>query len=124
MVRGQEEAAMAGGAQPQRIPPPVHSVYGDGVRVCDGQQPRRLGLPEASFNPAANGAPHSVLRWDRVNQRVYQAREFGPGNVPLRDIDFTNPTFPNGTMRPAHPGPPHQHWWHLVVPNKPVAGYW
>ena len=44
--------------------------------------------------------------------------------VPVRDIDFTNPTYPNGTMRPGHPGPPHQHRWHPVDPNHPAAGWW
>jgi hypothetical protein len=111
-------------AQGQQQQQRVHSVYADGTRVYEGQQPPRLGSPTSSFDPAANGAPHSVLRWDWVNNRVYQAREFGQGNVPLRDIDFTNPTFPNGTMRPGHPGPPHQHPWQPVDPNNPAAGYW
>jgi hypothetical protein len=41
----------------------------------------------------------------------------------VRDIDFTNPTYPNGTMRPGHPGPPHQHPWRPVNPNNLGAGY-
>ncbi len=102
----------------------VHAVYADGRRVYDGQQPRRLGPPATSFDPAAGGSPNSVLRWDRVNKRVYQVREFSQGNLPVRDIDFTNPTFPNGTMRPGHPGPPHQYAWHPVAANNPAAGYW
>jgi hypothetical protein len=77
-----------------------------------------------SYDPVANGVPHTVLRWDWVNKRVYQGREFGHANVPIRDIDFTNPAFPNGIMRPGHPGPPHQHAWRLVQPNNPTAGYW
>jgi hypothetical protein len=59
-----------------------------------------------------------------MNHRLYQAREYGLGDTPLRDIDFTNPTFPNGVMRPGHPGPPHQHAWRPVDPNNPAAGYW
>jgi hypothetical protein len=102
----------------------VHSCYADGTLVYDGKQPPRLGAPARSYDPAAMGRPHSVLRWDRINKRVYQAREFGQGNVPIRDIDFTNPTFPNGTMRPGHPGPPHQHAWHPVAANNLAAGYW
>jgi len=66
---------------------------------------------------------HSVLRWDTVNARVYQAREYGMGNQPIRDIDITNPTYPNGTMRPGHPGPPHQHRWFPVNPSHPRAGF-
>src|SRR5947209_6319940 len=89
--------------------PRVRSVYADGTRVFEGQQPPRLPSYDRSFDPAARGAPHAVLRRDTTNGRTYQAREYGPGNVPLRDIDFTNPTYPNGTMRPGHPGPPHQH---------------
>jgi hypothetical protein len=110
-------------AQPQR-PPEVRSIYADGTRVYEGQQPPRLPDYDRSFDPAAQGTPHSVLRWDRVHGRVYQAREYGAGNTPMRDIDFTNPTFPNGRMRPGHPGPPHQHPWHPVNPNQPGAGYW
>jgi hypothetical protein len=111
-------------ARSQPSPPRVRSVYADGTRVHDGQQPPRLGPPAASFDPAANGRPHMVLRWDRANRRVYQGREFAAGNVPMRDIDFTNPTYPNGTVRPGHPGPPHQHRWYSMVPNRPAAGYW
>ena len=86
----------------------VHSVYGDGTPVYEGQEPPRLG--EAKPDPDAMG-PHSRLRWDVNNQRVYQAREFDVNGNPVRDIDFTNPTFPNGRVRPGHPGPPHQHSW-------------
>ena len=109
-------------AQPQQQPR-VRSVYADGTRVYEGQQPPRLPAYNQSFDPAAQGAPHTVLRRDTINGRTYQAREYGPGNTPLRDIDFTNPTYPNGTMRPGHPGPPHQHPWNPLNPNNPGAGY-
>ena len=109
-------------AQPQQQPK-VRSVYADGTRVYEGQQPSRLPVYNQSFDPAAQGAPHTVLRRDTLNGRTYQGREYGPGNTPLRDIDFTNPTYPNGTMRPGHPGPPHQHPWNPVDPNNPGAGY-
>jgi RHS repeat-associated protein len=99
--------------------PPVHSRYADGTPVFEGRQPPRISGPEAS----ARGYPHTVLRWDPVNGRLYQGREFGPGNIPIRDVDFTNPTFPNGTVRPGHPGPPHQHPWIPNNPNNPRAGY-
>ncbi len=118
-------ASGAGGKSPQTIQPRgVHSVYLDGTMVYDGLQPPRLGPPMSSFDPAANGRPHSMLRWDRINRRVYQAREFGHGNLPIRDIDFTNPTFPNGAVRPGHPGPPHQHPWRQLDPKNSAAGYW
>jgi len=109
-------------AQPQQQPR-VRSVYADGTRVYEGQQPPRLPAYNQSFDPAAQGAPHTALRRDTINGRTYQAREYGPGNTPLRDIDFTNPTYPNGTMRPGHPGPPHQHPWNPLNPNNPGAGY-
>ncbi len=109
-------------AQPQQQPR-VRSVYADGTRVYDGQQPPRLPAYNQSFDPAAQGVPHTVLRRDTINGRTYQAREYGPGNTPLRDIDFTNPTYPKGTMRPGHPGPPHQHPWNPLNPNNPGAGY-
>ena len=99
--------------------PRIHSRYADGTPVFEGQQPPRITGPEA----AAQGKPHTVLRWDPVNGRIYQAREFGPDNTPIRDIDFTNPTFPNGTVRPGHPGPPHQHRWIPNNPNNPRAGF-
>lgn len=102
----------------------VHSVYADGTWVYEGQQPAKLLAYNKSHDPMAAGVPHTVLRWDGINGRIYQAREFGLGGVPLRDIDFTNPTFPDGKMRPGHPGPPHQHRWHPVDPRNPRAGYW
>jgi hypothetical protein len=99
-------------------------VYADGTRVYEGEQPPRLPAYHCAFDPAAAGTPHTVLRWDPIRRRVYQAREYGPGDTPVRDIDFTNPTFPNGTPRPGHPGPPHQHRWLLMDPTNPAAGYW
>ncbi len=88
----------------------IHAVYADGTFVREGQQPARLVSPDR----AALGVPHSVIRWDTVHRRVYQAREYGLGSQPVRDIDFTNPTYPDGTMRMGHPGPPHQHRWFAV----------
>ncbi len=96
-----------------------HSVYGDGTLVPEGQQPPRM-----TFDPDPNAVgPHTRLRWDPVNRRVYQGREFNQNGIPVRDIDMTNPTYPNGTPRPGHPGPPHQH---TLTPNNPAnhgAGY-
>jgi len=111
-------------AGPRQQVPRVRSVYADGTRVYEGQQPPRLPAYHRGFDPAAAGMAHVVLRWDTVNGRIYQAREYGPQNVPFRDVDFTNPTYPHGTPRPGHPGPPHQHLWHSVDPSNPAAGYW
>lgn len=96
--------------------PQYRSIYNDGTLIIDGQQPARFGnyQPDA----AATGA-HSRVRFDTVNGRVYQLREFNAAGSPVRDIDFTNPTYPNGTSRPGHPGPPHQH---SIVPNDPNIG--
>ncbi len=85
-----------------------HSIYADGTIVRKGQQPRRITGPDVT----AHG-PHSILRWDTINHRVYQAREFDINNYPVRDIDFTNPTFSDGSPRPNHPGPPHQQRWEV-----------
>jgi hypothetical protein len=59
---------------------------------------------------------------DTINNRVYKAREYGEGGLPVRDIDFTHPTFPNGGLRPNHTTPEQ----HLFIPNdpdNPRAGY-
>ena len=45
-------------------------------------------------------------------------REFNSAGEPVRDIDFTSPTYPNGNPRPGHLPPPHQHQW---LPN-PTGG--
>jgi hypothetical protein len=94
--------------------PRVHSRYSDDTPVLEGQQPPRITGPD----PAAGGA-HTVLRHDAVNNRTYQGREFDAAGNPVRDVDFTNPTFPNGRPRPGHPGPPHQHRWDV---NDPEVG--
>lgn len=88
-----------------------HSRYADGTLVTKEQRPPRLG--GAKPDPEAQGA-HSQLRWDNYNQKVYQAREFNELGQPIRDIDFTSPTYPNGSLRPDHFPPPHQHRW---LPN-------
>jgi len=86
----------------------VHSIYGDGTKVMKGQQPKRLG--QAIADPEAMGSEHTQLRWDDINNRIYQGREFNNEGNPVRDIDFTAPTSPNGQVRPGHPIP-HQHNW-------------
>ncbi|MTJ09439.1 MULTISPECIES: hypothetical protein [unclassified Anabaena] len=86
----------------------IHSRYADGTPVYQSQIPPRFGEPIA--DPLAQAA-HSRLRWDQYHQRIYQAREFDTNGQPVRDIDFTSPTYPNGTPRPDHLPPPHQHLW-------------
>lgn len=97
----------------------VHSVYADGTIVYDKQEPPKIAGPD----PATLGTAHTVLRWDFVNGRVYQGREYGAGNVPVLDIDFTNPTHPDGRVLPGHPGPPRQHCWVAMIPGNPKAGF-
>jgi len=97
--------------------PRVHSVYRDGTKVLKGQRPPRIKGPQTD-------APHTVLRWDEVNKRVYQAREYGANKIPILDIDFTSPTLPNGTPRPGHAGPPHVHYWDVNDPKiGPPSGF-
>jgi RHS repeat-associated protein len=84
---------------------PVRSRYADGTPVYEGEQPPRIQGPA----PEAMGQ-HSVLRWDRVNTRIYQAREFDADGNPLLDIDFTIPTFPSGMPRPGHTAPEYHEW--------------
>lgn len=86
----------------------IHSVYGDGARVLEGQQPARFAdqLPD----PEAAG-PHVRLRWDWANGKVYQGREFDEFGNPVRDIDFTSPTYPDGMLRPGHSMPEQHPWW-------------
>ncbi len=95
--------------------PPMHSRYPDGTPVLKGQQPGKVTGP-------LSDEPHSVVQWDKTNERVYKAREYGENGVPIRDIDFTHPTFPNGTPRPDHTTP-EQHIYIPNDPNNPKAGY-
>lgn len=97
----------------------VHSRYADGVAVFEGQQPPRITGPD----PSAVGVLHSVIRWDHANGRVFQAREYTALGFPVRDLDFTNPTYPSGQLRAGHPGPPHQHLWTAVNTANPAAGF-
>jgi hypothetical protein len=94
-------------------------VYGDGTRVYQGQQPPRIQGPDRD----AVG-PHTVLRRDTVNDRIYQGRTYDANGNPVLDVDHTIPTYPNGTPRPGHPGPPHQHRWEVNDPAiGPRSGY-
>lgn len=92
----------------------VHSVYADGTRVYVGQQPGRIRGPLSD----AAGVGHSVIRFDQVNRRIYQAREYDALGYPVRDLDFTTPTYADGRPRPDHPIP-HQHRW---IVNDPRIG--
>jgi hypothetical protein len=101
-----------------RPDPTIHSRYPNGTPVYEGQQPGKIQGPD----PLAAGAPHSRVQWDNANGRPYKAREYGEGGVPVRDLDFTTPTFPNGSPRPGHRAP-EQHRWIPNDPNNPAAGY-
>ena len=106
--------------RPSGTGPRYRSIYNDGTLVIDGQQPPRL---PRTADPAAVG-PHSRVRYDAVNGRNYQLREFDANGNLVRDIDLTNPTFSNGVPRPGHPGPPHQHRHILNDPNiGPQGGF-
>jgi len=98
----------------------VHSRYADGTPVYVGQRPRRLGQPTP--DPLATG-PHSRVRVDETNQRIYQLREFDGSGSPVRDVDMTSPTYPSGHSRPDHPKPPHQHGWEPVDPSNHGGGF-
>lgn len=109
-----ESAAPSAAPSGQQGGPKVHSRYADGTPVLEGQQPPRISGPD----PNAQG-PHTVLRHDTVNNRTYQGREFDANQNPVRDVDFTSPTYPNGRPRPDHLPPPHQHKWEV---NDPKVG--
>lgn len=112
-VRGAMRGGGGGG-------PRVRSIYADGTRVLQGQQPPRLSVGP---DPTATGA-HTKVRFDTVNNRVYQVREYNGQGHPVRDIDFTSPTFSNGTPRPDHLPPPHQHPWTVNDPRVgPRSGF-
>ncbi len=102
----------------------IHSRYADGTTVLEEQKPNRL---EASNRPQPDpnaSGPHSQLRWDIINNRIYQAREFDANGYPIRDIDFTSPTYRNGNPRPDHAPPPHQHLWQFNDPQiGPRSGF-
>jgi len=61
--------------------PRIHSRYADGTPVFENSQPRRIGGPD----PQCAGRAHSVIRWDAMNGRVYQLREFDAAGYPVRD---------------------------------------
>jgi hypothetical protein len=97
----------------------IHSKYADGTPVYEGEQPPHL--PVTDLGP---GAPHTGMRWDNVHQRIYQGREYDAAGNPVRDIDFTSPTYPSGKPRPNHPAPPHEHRWEVNDPNiGPQSGF-
>lgn len=95
---------------------PIHSRYGDGTLVYDGESPPRIR------GPVAAGAPQTVLRWDELRRRLYQAREYTEDGSPVRDIDWTVPTTPAGRLYTGHPTGVHQHRWIQVDPDNPAAG--
>lgn len=101
-------------------PRPIHSKYGDGTPVYKGQRPPRLGEPKPDL---PHNGPYTRVRWDTYNNRPYQGREFDGQGHPVRDIDFTSPTTPDGRFRPGHAPPGHEHPWIPNNPNNPSAGF-
>jgi hypothetical protein len=97
----------------------IHSRYADGTPVYEGQQSDRFGASGAT--PEAEGAPHTAIRWDGTNERIYATRTFGPDGQKRYDIDFTIPTTPDGRPRPGHSAP-EVHEWLPVDPDNPRAG--
>ncbi|NES74352.1 MULTISPECIES: hypothetical protein [Okeania] len=93
--------------------PEIYAKYADGTPVYKSHRPSRIsGLDTKAIGP------HSVLRWDTINNRIYQRREYDASGNPVRDIDFTSPTFPrSGRIRPEHPVPPHQHRFYINDPK-------
>ncbi|MCL1792134.1 MAG: hypothetical protein FWG40_12490 [Peptococcaceae bacterium] len=100
----------------------VHSKYPDGTVVLEGQQPQKITGPAKNADGSMVSGPHTVLQYDNYNGRVYKAREYGNNGIPIKDIDFTHPTFPNGTLRPNHTVP-EQHLYRPNDPLNPKAGY-
>jgi len=101
----------------------IHSRYQDGTPVYDGEEPPHLDATRVPMpDPAAESVPHSRLRWDTINGRVYQSRQFRENGVPEHDIDFTRPVDPMGKLRPGHPVP-HKQRWHENITGNPQSGY-
>jgi len=81
----------------------VHSEYPDGKKVFEGEQPGKvLGPGFDEITKVKYEFPHTVLKWDPKNGRIYKATTFGYNFKRVMDIDFTIPTYPNGTRRPLH----------------------
>jgi hypothetical protein len=106
------------GSEPYGPQQAVHSRYADGTPVYAGQQPARNLPVQIEPNPNPGGNLRTRDRYDAYNERVYQTREYNDEGMRTRDIDYTNPTYPNGTLRPGHPGPPHQHVYDPPGPGR------
>ncbi|MCP1573187.1 hypothetical protein J2S30_001566 [Herbaspirillum rubrisubalbicans] len=102
--------------------PVLHSRYPDGTPAFEGMQPGKITGPLTDSQGKLVSDPHTVLQFDPVNGGVYKAREYGANGIPIRDIDFAHPTFPNGTLRPDHTAP-EQHFYIPNDPLNPKAGY-
>ncbi|MEU0632857.1 hypothetical protein [Streptomyces sp. NPDC005989] len=117
---GATDTEESGRNLPQEIPGdgrPIHSRYPDGSPVYEGEQPGKIRRPD----PEATG-PHTVIQRDAVNDRVYKAREYDDDGNPVRDIDFTHPTFRSGRPRPDH-STPEEHLYIPNIPGNPQAGF-
>jgi hypothetical protein len=74
-------------------------------------------------DPAAAGNPHTRLRWDIINGRIYQGRQFKENGVPDCDIDFTAPTTTTGELRRKDVAIPHKQDWVENIPGNSRSGY-
>jgi hypothetical protein len=122
------------------IEQPIHSRYADGTPYYGDEGPAALpkydknhkpnwqrGLPvpdeNANDSDTSEYFPHTRLRWDKQNKRIYQAREFDKHGLPVRDIDFTGTTTKDGKLRLPNEPIPHVQRWTKNNPDNPNSGY-
>jgi RHS repeat-associated protein len=98
-------------------------VYSKGQgRYSDGTVSPSPGKIEGP-DPAAEGRPHTVLKWDDTTGRVYKAREYGANGQPIREIHWTAPVSDKGNIwNPAGHPLPHEHYLEYNNPANPSAG--
>lgn len=103
--------------------PTVVAPFGDSVDLAN----ELVGLIGSGLKRATAGA---MLDYERAGDPLPVVGAVSiatdgtgqEGGVPVKDIDFTNPTFPNGTLRPDH-SVPEQHPWIPNDPANPKAGH-
>ena len=106
-------------------PVDVKSAYPDRTKVYTNQKIPRLPYePDpAAVDESGNPVPHTRLRIDPYNDRVYQGRTFDSSGTPVYDIDFTHPADPNGNVIRNHTPAPSWTRLGLANPAAPRGGF-
>jgi hypothetical protein len=97
------------------------SIFADGTLVRNDEHPQRLPQPTWEYVKLHMGP--RIEKRIMQNGRVFQERYYNEKGYPVKDVDYTSPTFPDGRPFADHAEPDHEHLWIMKNSEKPQDGW-